>query len=55
MADPVYGGDSTMIVLSDHTQIHLIGVSVSSIQTGTTHGDRHQLHHGLICAAQLMD
>jgi hypothetical protein len=35
-ADPIYGSNSTMLVLSDNTQIHLIGVSASSITTGTT-------------------
>jgi hypothetical protein len=42
-ADPIYGGNSTMIVLSDHTQIHLIGVNANSIESGTTSNGIHYL------------
>lgn len=42
-ADPIYGSNSTMIVLSDSTQIHLIGVSESSITTGIVGNGIHYI------------
>jgi hypothetical protein len=35
ISDPIYGGSSTMITLSDQTQIHLIGVASTSVKTAT--------------------